>query len=160
MKIKKTIKRLVLPLFSILLLSSCGKDNTRWEYQVLEFRDNNILANSGIDSSFYPAMFDDPTSELNKLGEEGWELVSTYTAIETKFPNFGNKEYVTGIKENTRTAKICFVFKRKMTKSSNNNSNDSNTAPEEEDVVVVEEVAVDTTAAVVESSEVEVMPVQ
>lgn len=73
---------------------------------------------------------------------------------------FGNKEYVTGIKENTRTAKICFVFKRKMTKGSNNNSGDSNTAPEEDDVVVVEEVAVDTTAAVVESSEVEIMPVQ
>ena len=30
----------------------------------------------------------------------------------TAFPNFGNSEYVTGIRDNTRTAVVNFVFKR------------------------------------------------
>jgi hypothetical protein len=47
-----------------------------------------------------------------KMGKEGWELVSTYTEIGTSFPNFGNSEYVTGLRDNTRTCVVNFVFKR------------------------------------------------
>jgi hypothetical protein len=49
------------------------------------------------------------------MGEDGWELVSTYTEIATAFPNFGNSEYVTGIRENVRTSVVNFVFKRPST---------------------------------------------
>ena len=30
----------------------------------------------------------------------------------TRYPNFGNKEYVTGIRTNTKTSAINFIFKR------------------------------------------------
>ena len=46
------------------------------------------------------------------MGKEGWELVSTYTETATAFPNFGNSDYVTGIRDNTRTSVVNFVFKR------------------------------------------------
>ena len=41
------------------------------------------------------------------------ELVDVYTIEETVHPNFGNEEYVTGLRENTRTASINYVFKRR-----------------------------------------------
>ena len=40
------------------------------------------------------------------------ELVSAYTETGTAFPNFGSSEYVTGIRDNTRTSVVNFVFKR------------------------------------------------
>ena len=63
-------------------------------------------------ADFGTLVFADQTSMLNKMGKEGWELVSTYTEIGTSFPNFGNSEYVTGLRTNTRTVVVNFVFKR------------------------------------------------
>lgn len=145
-----TVKHLILLLFPILLSSSCGRsDDTQWEYRVLKFGyDENILIHSGLDTSFYPVMFGDPTSELNKLGQEGWELVSTYTTIETKFPNFGNQEYVTGIRNNTRTGGICFVFKRIKTTGNKTTLSDTNTIPHAVEEAVVVEEAVDSVECV------------
>ena len=57
-------------------------------------------------------VYGDQTAMLNKMGKEGWELVSTYTETATAFPNFGNSDYVTGIRDNTRTSVVNFVFKR------------------------------------------------
>ncbi len=49
---------------------------------------------------------------LNKLGNDGWELVGTYTEVATTYPNFGNDEYVTGIRTNTHSMAIICIFKR------------------------------------------------
>lgn len=119
------------------LLGACGKKNETWEYQVLRFGNELPLSSA---SSFYPNNFEDPSAELNRLGAEGWELVSTYTTVETKFPNFGNEEYVTGIRENTRTSQVSFVLKRR---TDGNKSDDSNPGLTDDDVVVVEESTVE-----------------
>ncbi len=79
----------------------------------------------------------DPTPQLNKLGEEGWELVSVYTTTETVFPNFGNKEYHTGVKSNTRTQTVNFVFKRFVT---NTNDEAKSSKVVEDSVAVIEPV--------------------
>jgi len=50
------------------------------------------------------------------MGEDGWELVNSYTETNTVHPNFGSSEYVTGIRENTRTSVLNFVFKRPQQK--------------------------------------------
>ena len=39
-------------------------------------------------------------------------MVSADPEAGTAFPNFGSSEYVTGIRDNTRTSVVNFVFKR------------------------------------------------
>lgn len=89
-------------------LTSCGIKEQTWEYKVVKVagKDAEILADYGA------LVYGDQTTMLNKMGKEGWELVSTYTETATAFPNFGNSEYVTGIRENVRTSVVNFVFKR------------------------------------------------
>lgn len=97
--------------FSCLLITtlvSCGQKEQTWEYKVVKVagKDAEFLADYG------PLVYSDQTPMLNKMGAEGWELVDIYTEVATKHPNFGNSEYVTGIRENVRTNVVNFVFKR------------------------------------------------
>lgn len=108
-------KKKILLIMSVgLMLAACG--NTKWEYK--------IVKKEGAESPLYnidiePQIFEDPTETLNKMGQEGWELVSTYTEIKTTYPNFGDKKYVTGIRENTKTSVLNFVFKRPRANKTN-----------------------------------------
>ena len=102
------MKKVILVLCMIATLVSCGSKNEQWEYKVVKVAgtDAEVMADFGT------LVFADQTSMLNKMGKEGWELVSTYTETDTSFPNFGNSEYVTGLRTNTRTVVVNFVFKR------------------------------------------------
>jgi hypothetical protein len=93
------------------LMTSCEIRKQTWEYKVVKVagKEAEVLADYG------SLVYGDQTTILNKMGEDGWELVSTYTEIATAFPNFGNSEYVTGIRENVRTSVVNFVFKRPST---------------------------------------------
>ena len=94
-------------------LASCGSKTQTWEYKVVKVagEDATLMADYG------SKVFQDQTPMLNKMGKDGWELVNTYTEIGTAFPNFGNSDYVTGIRENTRTMVLNFIFKRPAQKS-------------------------------------------
>ena len=92
----------------IATLFSCGSKNEQWEYKVVKVAGKN----AEMMADFGSLVFSDQTAMLNKMGKEGWELVSTYTETGTSFPNFGNSEYVTGLRTNTRTVVVNFVFKR------------------------------------------------
>ena len=111
----------------ICLFGSCQNQdkNLQWEYKViaigeelsLQEKSNKVaqtLAGISNTDAALSINFDNPQSQLNDLGQEGWELVATYSTIETLFPNYGDKEMHTGIKSNTRTQKVCFVFKRPL----------------------------------------------
>ena len=102
------MKKVIILLSMIATLVSCGSNNKQWEYKVVKVAgtDTEVMADFGT------LVFADQTSMLNKMGKEGWELVSTYTEIGTSFPTFGNSEYVTGLRTNTRTVVVNFVFKR------------------------------------------------
>ena len=102
------MKKVLLLFCMIATLVSCGSKNEQWEYKVVKVAgtDAEVMADFGT------LVFADQTSMLNKMGKEGWELVSTYTETETSFPNFGSSEYVTGIRDNTRTVVVNFIFKR------------------------------------------------
>lgn len=98
------MKNLLLGLSCAFLLTACS-GNQNWEYKIVKVAGE-------VGTIFSPRSFNDPTGQLNNLGKEGWELVSTYTEEETVHPNFGNSEYVTGLQPNNRTAVVNFVFKR------------------------------------------------
>lgn len=96
------MKKLLL-LIVVCVLSSCA---SKWEYKIVRVQ--------GTASSIYEANeFVISDDDLNMFGVDGWELVDVYTVVETSFPNFGSEEYVTGIRENTRTSSINYVFKRR-----------------------------------------------
>ena len=101
------MKKILFSLCMVAFLVSCNK-NTPWEYKVVKVagKPAEELADYG------PLVYGDQTAMLNKMGKEGWELVSTYTETATSFPNFGSSEFVTGIRTNTRTCVVNFVFKR------------------------------------------------
>jgi len=96
-------------LLMIVLISfiSCGQVS-KWEYKTVQ-----IEGIQGTD--FFPRHNFEKNidSTLNTNGSIGWELINSYTQIETVHPNFGSSIYVTGLQPNVRTEKIVFIFKRK-----------------------------------------------
>lgn len=112
---------------SLLLLALCGcsfqfnssseKEQTLWEYKEItmfgKVQKSNSLFSSNVENT-KTRDFPDVSERLNNLGKEGWELVGMYTTQETVFPNFGNEDYHTGIKTNTRTKEVVFILKRPL----------------------------------------------
>lgn len=100
------MKKLIF-LFVVFVFCSCNNE-TKWEYKVIKVagQDAEEIA------KFSPLVFNDQTPMLNKMGGDGWELVNTYTETSTTHCNFGDSEYVTGIRDNVRTSVLNFIFKR------------------------------------------------
>jgi len=92
------------------LAAGCAQRAVQWEYLVLP-----VMAEGherkGADAARY-ASVTPSKEELNKLGKEGWELVSSYLEMETAWPNFGNDNYVIGLQPNVRPQRVVLVFKR------------------------------------------------
>lgn len=97
------MKKLLLFCWVAVALVACSSG---WEYKT-------VTVTGESDSEFVSHTFNVTDEDLNLFGTEGWELVDVYTLEETVFPNFGHEEYVTGLRENTRTASINYVFKRR-----------------------------------------------
>ena len=97
------MKKVLLIVVAVLSLAACS---SKWEYKIVSVDNSEV-------SDFRPASISVSSEDLNLFGEEGWELVDVYTIAETVHPNFGNSEYVTGIRENTRTSSVNYVFKRR-----------------------------------------------
>lgn len=120
------LKHLVSLTLAVISLAACNKQEApKWEYKIIRqteddgitlqeqtMRTTNRMYGKYGSEAMLPIPYNDPTLQLNKLGEQGWELVNVYTTTETVFPNFGNEEYHTGVKSNTRTQTINFIFKR------------------------------------------------
>ena len=102
------MKKVLLALCLVAFLASCSKNNP-WEYKVVK-----VAGKPAEELADYGALvYGDQTAMLNKMGKEGWELVST------------NSDYVTGIRDNTRTSVVNFVFKRQS-----DGKEESNAKPE------------------------------
>ena len=108
------MKKTLLLCCMIATLASCGNESQTWEYKVIKVAGQD----AAVMEDYGPKVFEDQTQMLNKMGKDGWELVNTYTEVGTAFPNFGNKDYVTGIRQNTRTTVLNFIFKRQVKEQS------------------------------------------
>lgn len=106
----KTLNGFIMLCF-ILILLGCQKEE-KWEYKVLS------ILNEGYELSgseaLKPTSINPTESELNKLGSEGWELITSYLELETAHPNYGDEKYVTGLQPNIRPQRAVLIFKRQL----------------------------------------------
>ncbi len=104
------MKKIIILLFAAILFAACDNQK-KWEYREVVIEGREFSNGWGEMSS---RSFASNEAKLNVMGQEGWELVSSYTITETVHPNFGDKRYVTGLQPNTRTSEIVFIFKREF----------------------------------------------
>ncbi len=95
---------------SMIILAGC-QSAPKWEYKVVYVL-NEGYNRTGSEALKYSTVTPDEAS-LNKLGDDGWELVSSYLEMETAYPNFGSSDYVTGIQPNIRPQRVVLIFKRR-----------------------------------------------
>lgn len=95
-----------------LLFAGCSHE---YQHMALRFEAKPIGSEgSSADSSGTALDMRAIGKKLDELGDAGWEVVSSTSLTETKFPNFGNGEYHTGLKSNTRTSEIIVFLKREL----------------------------------------------
>lgn len=108
-----TIIIILLFFSAIIQTSTLIKKTTKWEYKSLTFFVENQKERTGKGALNYSSIkLDDST--LTRMGQNGWEAVGCYLEMETAFPNFGNDDYVTGIRENIRPQSLVVIFKRPL----------------------------------------------
>lgn len=90
---------------------SCTPDNYKWEYKTIYFNSEGWNRDGSQAAKF--ASITPSEDDLNKLGEEGWELTTSYLEMETAWFNFGNDGFVAGLQPNVRPQRVVFVFKRR-----------------------------------------------
>lgn len=94
--------------------SNIGKTKVqKWEYKTIMVGPVEKNARTGNSAAKFNTI-NISQEELNELGNEGWELVDSYLEMETSYPNFGNKEYVTGLQSNVRPQLVKLIFKRSV----------------------------------------------
>ena len=89
--------------------------NTVWEYKTVEVYPDSSSERTGDDALKFQSITPS-INEINSIGEEGWELVTSYLEIETAFPNFGDDKYVSGLQPNVRPQRVVLMFKRSLGK--------------------------------------------
>lgn len=82
----------------------------KWEYKTISITSESHSRTG--DSAGKYATVTPSQEELNALGKDGWQLVSSYLEMETAWINFGNEEYVTGLQPNVRPQRAVLIFKR------------------------------------------------
>lgn len=126
---RKTLLMIALMMSFITVFTSCEGDKetnqkTKWEYKVVRIEgacDSDVNPSH---TEFASKSLVVSESEINALGDKGWELVGTYTEVETEHPNFGDEKYVTGLQPNTRSASLTMIFKRPKKDSSSKKKDD------------------------------------
>lgn len=86
-----------------------------WEYQTVEILAETSGTAALIGENYEKIAYKTVpgfSAELDSMGSEGWELVSSFLEHETSHPNFGKEDYVTGLQPNMRPQKLVLIFKR------------------------------------------------
>lgn len=106
---------IVLLLFLILFLHNPPKIKpTVWEYKATKY--SSLGYERSGEEAFQQTSIYISEEQLNEMGKEGWELVSTSLEMETAYPNFGSVKFVTGLQPNIRPRALICLFKRPINK--------------------------------------------
>lgn len=81
----------------------------RWEYKVISTTSGNNRTGdgAGLFSHIEPS-----EASINQLGNEGWELVSSYLEMETAFPDLSGSNLLAGYQPNVRPQAVVMIFRR------------------------------------------------
>lgn len=82
----------------------------QWQYKTVEIEGEENESYG----TFFSKDFSNQDDRLNKMGKDGWELVSCYPIVETVYPDLGEQNIILHIKTNTRTRAIHYVFKKRI----------------------------------------------
>jgi hypothetical protein len=105
--------KLTLMILVTLFLTSCSSE---YEYKTISIKGKQKFGKRTYFQDPVPMSFESPIlpkDSIDILGNQGWQLISTYSITETTFPNFGNDEYHTGIKSDVHTNELNLIFIRK-----------------------------------------------
>lgn len=83
----------------------------KWEYKTITVTPstkNNRMGTGAGDFS----LVEQSDEQLNQLGGDDWELVSSYLEMETAYANLGNQKYTSGLQPNIRPQDVVLLFKR------------------------------------------------
>lgn len=83
----------------------------KWEYKTVSVKPSSKSNKMGTGAGDFSTI-ELSEEQLNQLGIDGWELVSSYLEMETSYPNFADQRNVTGIKPNVRPQDVVLLFKR------------------------------------------------
>jgi hypothetical protein len=97
-------------LLATIILTGCQGQES-WEYKVVAVSPKGNVERTGA-AAFSTVTITPSDSELDALGAEGWELVTSYLEMESAYPNFGDEKYVTGLQPNVRPQRVILIFKR------------------------------------------------
>lgn len=106
----------LLAILGILLLGATQRQATppaaitKWEYKTEIFDAVKTPANES------PALVNPSTSQLNELGLQGWEVVSTYLEHGTAFPelHYTSSYKLAGVYSNVRPQRLVVILKRPL----------------------------------------------
>jgi hypothetical protein len=106
---------------SSILLSCQSNKSIKWEYKVLYFDSELIISKdkqytkgtANFKSSISSTSIKPNEEILNNLGNEGWEIVSSYLEEETVYPNLlAEGDGVLGLQPNVRPQRLFIILKR------------------------------------------------
>ena len=110
MKHKNILLSFLILFTACFLIVGCSSNSTKWEYKVEKYPNDGYNRDGKAGGNVSTIHISE--ADLDILGEEGWELVSSSLEMETAYYNFGYTSYVTGIQPNVRPQCLICIFKR------------------------------------------------
>ncbi|MFA9399062.1 MAG: hypothetical protein ACERKV_12480 [Clostridiaceae bacterium] len=85
---------------------------TKWEYKSIIFQPSKENGKTGTQAGSSNSI-EVSEQELNYLGSDGWEIVTSYLEMETAYPDLSSEKAGVSLMTNVRPQKLVIILKRK-----------------------------------------------